>query len=147
MPAAQGSREDHGIVTAPREPLPVLPERLRFFSHLFLASMVLTWVTSAVPYPYRFAGVATSAAAVTFAVLAIVATRGVERAMVLRVMLAIGGSLALLSLASGAISLVVAPELVAQSRCEQQALTPMALERCEDAFWDSVEARLPVTRP
>lgn len=134
-------------MTATREPVPVMPERLRFMSHLFLACMVLTWVTSGVPYPYRFAGVATSAAAVTFAVLALVATRGVDRAMVLRVMLAIGGSLALLSCGSGAVSLMVAPELIEQSRCEQQALTPMALEQCTTDFWDSVESRLPITRP
>jgi hypothetical protein len=116
-------------------------------SHLFLASMVLTWVASSVPYPYRFAGIATAAAAVTFAVLALIATRGIARSMVLRVMLAIGGSLALLSLVSGAVSLVLAPELIAQSQCERQALTPVALDRCEDAFWDSVEARLPISRP
>lgn len=134
-------------MTAPREPLPALPERLRFMSHLFLASMVLTWIASAVPYPYRFAGVATSAAAVTFAVLALIATRGTERAMVLRIMLAIGGSLALLSFGSDAVSLAVAPELIDQSRCEQQALTPIAMERCEDAFWDSVTARWPIPRP
>ncbi len=134
-------------MTTTRESTPVMPERLRFYSHLFLASMVLTWVSSALPYPSRFAGVATSAAAVTFAVMALVATRTVDNALMLRVMLGIGGGLALMSFGTGAVSAIFAPELIEQSRCEQQALTPMAHEKCVDDFWDSVESRLPVNRP
>jgi hypothetical protein len=134
-------------VTTPREPLPAFPERLRLSSHLFLASMVLTWIFSAVPYPWRFATLATSGLAVIFAALALWATAGMERALFMRMVLVVGGALAMVTALSGLASLVMAPELIEQSQCEQRALTRVALEQCESEFWDSVEARLPVTRP
>jgi hypothetical protein len=134
-------------VTTPREPLPAFPERLRLSSHLFLASMVLTWIFSAVPYPWRFATLATSGLAVIFAALALWATAGMERALFMRMVLVVGSALAMVTALSGLASLVMAPELIEQSQCEQRALTRVALEQCESEFWDSVEARLPVTRP
>lgn len=143
----------HGVemevlrVTPAREPLPAFPERLRLFSHLFVAAMVLTWILSSVPYPWRFGTVATSGLAVIFAALALWATVGLERALFMRMVLVVGGVLAMVTALSGLASLVMAPELIEQSRCEQRALTRVALEQCESEFWDSVEARLPVTRP
>jgi hypothetical protein len=134
-------------MTTTREPTPVFPERLRLFSHLFVAAMVLTWIFSSAPYPWRFATLATSGLAVIFAALALWATAGLERALFMRMVFVVGGVLAMITAVSGLASLVMAPELIEQSRCEQRALTRVALEQCEDDFWEAVEERLPVTRP
>jgi hypothetical protein len=109
--------------------------------------MVLTWIFSSVPYPWRFTTVATSGLAVIFAALGLWATTGLERAFFMRTVLVVGGVLAMVTALSGLASLVMAPELIAQSRCEQRALTNVALAQCETEFWDAVEARLPVQRP
>jgi hypothetical protein len=134
-------------MTTSREALPAFPERLRLFSHLFVAAMVLTWIFSSVPYPWRFATVATSGLAVIFAAMALWATAGLERALFMRMILVVGGLLAMVTALSGLASLVMAPELIAQSECEQRALTRVALAQCETEFWDSVEARLGLSRP
>jgi hypothetical protein len=142
------SREQEVLtVTTSREPVPAFPERLRLFAHLFVAAMVLTWIFSATPYPWRFATIATSGLAVIFAAMALWATVGLERTLFMRMVFVAGGVLAMVTALSGLASLVMAPELIAQSQCEQRALTPVALDQCEDEFWDAVEERLPVTRP
>jgi len=134
-------------MTTSREPVPAFPERLRLLSHLFIAAMVMTWIVSSAPYPWRFATVVTSGLAVIFAALALWAPADMERALFLRMVYVVGGVLAMITAVSGLASLVMAPELIAQSHCEQRALTRIALEQCEDEFWDAVEERLPVTRP
>lgn len=139
--------EEVSIVTTAREPIPTMPERLRLLCHLFAASMVLTWIVNSLPYPARFGVIATGAAAVILASLALWATSGMERPLLMRMLLAVAGGVAMLTTLSTAVTLVIADELIAQSQCEQRALTSLALERCYDEFWDSIEARLPITRP
>lgn len=134
-------------MTSQTETPVTLPEQLRLYAHLFVAAMVLTWVASSLPYPYRFASIVTAAVAVGFAALALWATVGMARPALMRAVLIAGGLLAMLSATSGLVSLVLAPELIEQSQCEREALTRIALEQCENDFWDSVEARLPITRP
>lgn len=134
-------------MTTAREPIPAIPERLRLFCHLFVAAMVLTWIVASAPYPWRFATIATSGAAVIFAALGLWSTAGLDRALFMRMVLVVGGFLAMITALSGLASLLMAPELIAQSRCEQRALTNEALAQCETEFWDSVEARLGFERP
>ena len=130
------------MATAP-EPLKPFPDNLRLFSHLFVASMVLTWIASSVPYPYSFGSIVTSALAVVFATLALWFTVGVERSGLLRMFLAAGGLLALLSVLAGLGSLLIAQELVAQSECEARALTRIGVERCVDEFNQLLNDRFP----
>src|SRR6187402_1889601 len=106
-----------------REPLKPFPDNLRLSAHLFVASMVLTWIASSVPYPYSFVSIVTAGLAVLFATLALWNTVGVERSGTLRIFLAAGGVLALLSVFSGLGSLLIADELIAQSQCEARAPT------------------------
>lgn len=124
-----------------------LPERLRLCAHLFVASMVLTWIVGTAPYPFAFGVIATSALSVTFATLALVATAKVEQVIFLRMVLVAGGALAVLSLISSLASLLIHAELVARSRCEATAITSQAVTQCEDAFRDAVQDRFPITLP
>ncbi len=124
-----------------------LPERLRLYAHLFVASMVLTWIVGTAPYPFAFGVILTSALSVTFATLALVATSKVEQVNFLRVVLVAGGALAALSLISSLASLLVHSELVARSRCEATAITSQAVAQCDEAFRDAVQERFPITLP
>ena len=126
-----------------REPLKPFPDNLRLFSHLFVASMVLTWIASSVAFPYYFASIVTAGLAVIFATLALWYTVGVERSGLLRVVLAAGALLALLSVLSGLASLLIAQELVAKSECEARALTRIGVETCADEFNQAVNDRYP----
>ena len=126
-----------------REPIKPFPENLRLFSHLFVASMVLTWIASSVPYPYSFASIVTAGLSVIFATLALWFTVGIERSGLLRAVLAAGALLALLSVFSGLGSLLIARELVAQSECEARALTRIGVEQCADEFNQALNSRFP----
>ena len=126
-----------------REPLKPFPDNLRLSAHLFVASMVLTWIASSVPYPYSFVSIVTAALAVLFATLALWYTVGVERSGMLRIFLAAGGLLALLSVFAGLGSLLIADELVAQAQCEARALTRVAVDRCAADFNQAVNDRYP----
>lgn len=130
-------------MTAPPEAPAALPERLRWYAHLFMALMVLSWIVSELPYPARFITIPLSAAALTFAILALVATRGVTRPELLRVMLAVGGSIAALSAVMGLATVVLAPQYLELSRCEARAITRIALEQCQSEFESELEALLP----
>lgn len=133
-------------MTTERPPLAPLPERMRLFAHLVMASMVLTWVVSALPYPWRFATVLVSAAGVAFAIFALVASKGVPRVMFLRYVIIAAGAMASVSMVTSAVSLVVAPELIELSQCEQRAITSQAEQQCQQEFLDAVEERLPLMR-
>lgn len=140
-------QEEVLTVTTAREPLPTVPERLRLYCHLFAAAMFLTWILNNVPYPARFAVIGTAGAAVIFAALAMWATVGQPRMMFMRLVLGVAGVIAMLTAVSSFAYLLIADELIALSTCEQRALTPMALEACQDEFLTAVEGRLGVTLP
>ena len=126
-----------------REPLKPFPDNLRLNAHLFVASMVLTWVASSVPYPYSFVSIVTAVLAVLFATLALWFTVGVERTGMLRIFLAMGALIAMLSVFSGLGSLLIADELIAQSQCEARALTRIGADRCADEFTQEVNSKYP----
>lgn len=134
-------------VTTARDPLPKLPERLRLFCHLFAAAMVLTWILNALPYPARFGAIATTGAGVIFAALALWSTAGMEKAFLIRGVLVVGGVISMLTALSATVMLIVADELVELSRCEQRALTSLALEQCQDEFATAFEDKLGVSLP
>ncbi len=124
-----------------------MPATLRRYSLLLVFSLLVAWLASSMPYPYRFAVLPAAFVAGIFVTLALVATIGVDRVATLRVLLAMGGVLsAMLSLA-GLAWVIFAEESAEYDECQRSALTQQGEAQCEQDYRIALETRYGISLP
>ncbi len=134
-------------MTEPAKGSAPMPPRLRRYSLLLVLSLVIAWLASSMPFPYRFAVLPAAVAAGIFVTLALVATIGVDRVAMLRVLLAMGGVFsAMLSLA-GVAWVIFAEESATHDECLRSALTHQGELQCEQDYRDAFETRYGISLP
>jgi len=134
-------------VTEPTKGVTPLPASLRRYSLLLVLSLLVAWLASSMPYPYRYAVLPAAFMSGIFVTLALVATIGVGRVAVLRVLLAMGGAVSVLLSIAGLGWVVFAEESAEHDRCLRTALTQRGEEQCEQAYRDAFETRYGIRLP
>ncbi len=99
------------------------------------------------PFPYRFAVLPAGMAAGVFVTLAMVATIGVERVALLRVLLAMGGVFSAMLSIAGVGWVVFAQESAEHDRCLRSALTHQGELQCEQNYRNSLEDHYGIRLP
>jgi len=99
------------------------------------------------PFPYRFAVLPAAFASGIFVTLALVATIGVGRVAVLRVLLAMGGVFSIMLSIAGVAWVVFAQESAAHDQCLRSALTHRGELQCEQEYRDALESRYGISLP
>lgn len=124
-----------------------LPANLRRYSLFLVLSLLVAWIASSMPYPYRFAVLPVAFAAGVFVTLALVATIGVPRVSMLRVLLSMGGVFSAMLSVAGLAWVIFAQEAAEQDRCLRSALTSQGERLCEQQFQDALETRYGIVLP
>lgn len=137
---------DLGVTEPARGPQP-LPSRLRRYSLLLVGSLLVAWIASSLPFPYRFAVLPAAMAAGVFVTLAMVATMGVPRVAMLRVLLAMGGVFSAMLSVAGVGWVIFAQEAAEHDRCLRSALTHQGELQCEENYRDALEDRFGIRLP
>jgi len=134
------------VTEPPQGPTP-LPASLRRNSLLLVLCLLLAWIATAMPYPYRFAVLPVAIACGIFVTLALVATIGVPRVAMLRVLLFMGGVFSVMLSIAGLAWVVFAEESAAHDRCLRSALTHQGQLQCEQEYRDALEEKYGVALP
>lgn len=134
-------------VTEPAKGTTALPASLRRYSLWLVLSLLLAWIAASMPYPYRYAVLPAGIAAGVFVTLALVATIGVPRVALLRVLLFMGGVFAAMLSIAGLAWVIFAQESAEQDRCLRSALTYQGELQCEQAYRDALEEKYGVRLP
>jgi hypothetical protein len=134
------------VIEPSKAPEP-LPANLRRYSLLLVGSLLVAWIATSMPFPYRFAVLPAGIAAGILVTLALVATIGVERVAMLRVLLSMGAVFALLLSAAGLVWVVFAQESQEHDECLRSALTHRGQIQCEQEYRDSLESRYGIKIP
>ena len=124
-----------------------IPSNLRRYSLLVVGSLLLAWIATSMPFPYRFAVLPAGMAAGVFVTLALVATIGVERVAMLRVLLTMGAVFSLMLSAAGLVWVVFADESSQHDRCLRSSLTHRGQLECEQEYRDALESRYGIKIP
>jgi len=124
-----------------------MPASLRRYSLLLVLSLLVAWLASSMPFPYRFAVLPVSFVAGIFVTLALVATIGVSRVAMLRVLLAMGGVLSVMLSIAGLAWVIFAEESATHDECLRSALTHRGEAQCEQDYRDALETRYGITLP
>lgn len=134
-------------MTEPAKGVTPMPASLRRYSLLLVLSLVVGWLASSMPYPYRFAVLPVSFVAGIFVTLALVATIGVGRMAMLRVLLAMGGVFSVMLSIAGLAWVIFADESAAHDECLRSALTRQGELQCEQVYRDALETRYGINLP
>lgn len=134
-------------MTEPSKGPAPLPSNLRRHSLLLVGSLLVAWIATSMPFPYRYAVLPAGMAAGIFVTLALVATIGVERVAMLRVLLSMGAVFALMLSAAGLVWVVFAQESAEHDRCLRSALTHRGQLACEQEYRDALESRYGIEIP
>jgi len=134
-------------VTEPAKGVTPLPSSLRRYSLLLVLSLLVAWLASSMPYPYRYAVLPAAFASGIFVTLALVATIGVPRVSMLRVLLAMGGVFSVMLSLAGVAWVIFAEESAAHDLCLRSALTQQGELQCEQVYRDAFETRYGISLP
>jgi len=134
-------------VTEPEQRPAPLPTSLRRYSLLLVLFLLIAWITASMPFPYRFAVLPAAFVSGIFVTLALVATMGVARVALLRVLLAMGGVFSVMLSIAGVAWVVFAEDSAAHDRCLRSALTRQGEAQCEEAYRDALQSRYGLTLP
>ncbi len=134
-------------MTEPAKGAPPLPANLRRYSLLLVLSLLVAWLASSMPYPYRYAVLPAAFASGIFVTLALVATIGVARASMLRVLLAMGGVFSVMLSLAGLGWVIFAQESAENDRCLRSALTHRGEVQCDQVYRDAFETRYGIRLP
>ncbi|MBC7297396.1 MAG: hypothetical protein H5T82_00630 [Demequina sp.] len=134
-------------MTEPAKGAAPMPATLRRYSLLLVLSLLVAWIASSMPFPYRFAVLPAAFASGIFVTLALVATIGVGRVAVLRVLLAMGGVFSIMLSIAGVAWVVFAQESAAHDQCLRSALTHRGELQCEQEYRDALESRYGISLP
>ena len=139
--------ERNCCVTEPAKGVTPLPSNLRRYSLLLVLCLLIAWIASSMPFPYRFAVLPAGFASGIFVTLALVATIGVARVSMLRVLLAMGGVFSMMLTIAGAAWVVFAKESAEHDRCLRSAVTHQGELQCEKTYRDALESRYGISLP
>lgn len=134
-------------MTDPPQGVTPLPARLRRYSLLLVLFLLIAWIASSMPFPYRFAVLPAAFVSGIFVTLALVATIGVGRVAVLRALLAMGGLFSLMLSIAGVAWVVFAQESATHDQCLRSALTHRGELQCEQEYRDALESRYGISLP
>jgi hypothetical protein len=134
-------------VSEPAQGVSPLPASLRRYSLLLVSSLLAAWLASSMPYPYRYAVLPTAFVSGIFVTLALVATIGVDRVSVLRVLLAMGAVFSMMLSVAGLAWVIFAEESAAHDECLRSALTHRGEAQCEQTYRDALEDRYGISLP
>ncbi|WP_291379796.1 hypothetical protein [Demequina sp.] len=124
-----------------------LPASLRRYSLWLVLCLLLSWVVTSMPFPYRFAVLPLGVACGILVTLALVATMGVPRVAMLRVLLSMGGVFSIMLSVAGVAWIVFAQESAEFDRCLRSALTYQGEIQCEQEYRDALEENYGVKLP
>jgi hypothetical protein len=134
-------------MTEPAKGATPMPATLRRYSLLLVLSLLVGWLASSMPYPYRFAVLPAAFMGGIFVTLALVATIGVDRVATLRVLLAMGGVLSAMLSIAGLAWVIFAEESSEYDACLRSALTHQGEVQCEQDYRNALETRYGITLP
>ncbi|MCB2412277.1 hypothetical protein LGT39_05370 [Demequina sp. TTPB684] len=134
-------------MTEPAKSTPTLPASLRRYSLWLVGCLLLSWIATAMPFPYRFAVLPLGIACGILVTLALVATMGVPRVAMLRVLLSMGGVFAIMLSIAGFAWVVFAEESAEHDRCLRSALTHQGRLQCEEEYREALEENYGVKLP
>lgn len=134
-------------MTEPEKGVTPMPASLRRYSLLLVFSLLVAWLASSMPFPYRFAVLPVSFVAGIFVTLALVATIGVSRVAMLRVLLAMGGVMSVMLSIAGLAWVIFAEESATHDECLRSALTHRGELQCEQEYRDALETRYGISLP
>ena len=113
----------------------------------FIIVLLISWIAASLPFPYSLATLPLAVAASTLCVLALVATIKVPQAMLMRLLLVVGGMVAGMLALTALRDVILIPELMDHRACMNAAITHQGQMQCEQDLTEAVSARFPGLMP